>query len=886
LAEETPPPVTPLQLLADQRGRRLDHALFLTYTLDLHYVERVVLPPLRATGPRISVVADAYASRQDPRAVRWAGRSYLIGYAAGVPAFHPKLILLLGPDHADVAIGSGNLTAAGWQRNAELWTIQRVRDGRAPLALAELGDWLRNLTSILTAGPGVADALRHAADHLDDTIAAADLIDDGTRILHNLHRPILEQLPTGPTRHLGISAPFHDPGAATLHQVRDRLRPDHTTLAVQIGRTRADGPATAAALDGCGTTVNDDEPRYRHGKLIEWINAGGEHWALTGSANLTAAALRKPAGSTGNCELTVLAPAAALLPPGEPIDLTQHPTAPPAQARPPDGRPWLLGAFLHPDHVEVTLAAPAHHPVQLQVWPANADDEQWIFAADLTGSETSHTVPTQDLDPAQAEPGSRYRLSTLDTDANETISNVVFLVGPTAVEAAPQAEAEGPDFANLLHEPGALEWLLHLVERAQAELAIAETPGTAPAHERATRTARQASWSTQTRQWTATIGTALMRAVEPTHPPAQDHEAVTAVTNLDDLVDESTDDPHADHGDSDGGTLTDNGTTPDPADVDDIDSAAAHPAYPDPADLQRLNNFQRRLYGNSQRWAAAAHTQPLPVRLIGLQFALHAVGYATRAPITEAWPHLDWIDLLAEFATAVGQGDIPTGGEPAAGSLVAVALAVLEEVRHKAQSDDEETVAAEKTLRNVVAASGYLLLAADHDLVTGHSASLGDDFGYIVDPDNVLGLANRTVAPDPYHDAAERLAGQGYDVSVNAKTLIIDTDRPMSPRRLALEALAAVDPAQPAASIASTSRGRCLAVHVDRQLLLVEEEAGRTLWRLHDLHGPTAPHRTVFVGRSLDLKRWEHRRPGPLTTQPAEARELLTLVGLDASSMW
>jgi hypothetical protein len=237
------PLISPLDLLTEHRAEQLDQVLLLTFSLDLHYLERVALSALRATGARVTVVSDAFASREDPRAVPWAGRNYLTGHAAGVPAFHPKLVLLLGASTVTAAIGSGNLTMPGWQRNAELWTVLRARAGHAPDALADLADWLRDLPAVLTLGPGIEEALIGAADQLTEVLCSLVLDPGGPRILHNLAEPILDQLPSGPVDRLSVSAPFHDRRATTVGALLERLTPKHTTLVLQA-RPNPDGSAS------------------------------------------------------------------------------------------------------------------------------------------------------------------------------------------------------------------------------------------------------------------------------------------------------------------------------------------------------------------------------------------------------------------------------------------------------------------------------------------------------------------------------------------------------------------------------------------------------------------------------------------------------------------
>ena len=103
---------------------------------------------------------DVSMARNDPRSVRRAGRSYLAGlaYAHGA-AFHPKLMVLAGPEHATIALGSGNTTLAGWQANAELWTVLRVDSEQSPTAVPELSAWLRDLPEKVRFSAGVPQAL-------------------------------------------------------------------------------------------------------------------------------------------------------------------------------------------------------------------------------------------------------------------------------------------------------------------------------------------------------------------------------------------------------------------------------------------------------------------------------------------------------------------------------------------------------------------------------------------------------------------------------------------------------------------------------------------------------------------------------------------------------
>ncbi len=72
----------------------------------------------------------------DRWAVRRGGRSYVAGLASCSGAFHPKLVVIAGAERVTVAVGSGNLTMAGWQANHELWTVVHGGPTAAPATFA------------------------------------------------------------------------------------------------------------------------------------------------------------------------------------------------------------------------------------------------------------------------------------------------------------------------------------------------------------------------------------------------------------------------------------------------------------------------------------------------------------------------------------------------------------------------------------------------------------------------------------------------------------------------------------------------------------------------------------------------------------------------------
>src|SRR6476646_7363902 len=105
--------ITPLVYLAAEeahRDRQATDALFLTYNVDLAFVEARLLGLCPASGAMATVIADAAIWNPDVRSVRFAGRQYHAGLVASGGAFHPKLSVLVGAERSVAIIGSGNLT--------------------------------------------------------------------------------------------------------------------------------------------------------------------------------------------------------------------------------------------------------------------------------------------------------------------------------------------------------------------------------------------------------------------------------------------------------------------------------------------------------------------------------------------------------------------------------------------------------------------------------------------------------------------------------------------------------------------------------------------------------------------------------------------------------
>ncbi|TYK44603.1 hypothetical protein [Actinomadura decatromicini] len=381
---------SPLTLLGEWRDRtdeaELHELLLLGFTVDLPFLEKTLIPTARALGARVTVIGDAGQGLYDPVDVRMAGRAYFHGLAACRGSFHPKLALLIGAHEAVAAIGSGNPTMAGWGYNDELWTVLRGHENDAPEPFRELSRWLAALAGPVSVPQYAAELLKEISARLAEFAVASR----PARVLHNLDTGLLGQLPGGPIDELNLCAPFIDQGGRALARIVEHFAPSRVVLGVQKRWSSYDGDAILKSLAGSNTEVRLlAEQQPRHGKLLEW-RTGDEWTALTGSANLTAAALLDSVANGGNCELGILATVPSpLLPEGTAVSVTHLRGR--RTVRPVEGRPGLLvlGALLTGTGLlQVTLAHPYEVDVAVEVSP-DGSPGSWTRIGTVSAGRTS-----------------------------------------------------------------------------------------------------------------------------------------------------------------------------------------------------------------------------------------------------------------------------------------------------------------------------------------------------------------------------------------------------------------------------------------------------------------------------------------------------------------
>ncbi|MGY1846978.1 hypothetical protein [Blastococcus sp. SYSU DS1021] len=853
---------SPLSLLLEEERRGvggLQEILLLSFTADLGFFESTVLGVAQATGARVTVVGDVAMSQNDPRAVRRAGRSYLAGLARASGAFHPKIVVLVGPERATIALGSGNTTVAGWHANAELWTVLRATPDRHPACLPDVVDWLRGLPAQVRLSPGVPQALERVSGLLSNLVSSGRPTAESVRLVSSLRAPIVDQLPRGPVDELNVFAPFHDPQAAALRRLVDRLAPRRLTVAYQPGLTDLNGPAVAALVEQHGgRIVRDDEERYRHGKLVEWAT-GGRRWALTGSANISAAALLLSQPHGGNCELGLIAPVPeSLLPMGD-----EQPVAG-LRAVPAMPRPWrkegplLLGALRVPEGLEVQLAAPLAADAVLQLSAAAAPPESWERVAEIPAGAESHTSTV----PADA--GSRLRL-VVSAAGVPQYSNVVFVVDADAVLRrvglhSPRTPTTQP--RDLFDDP-------RLAERFFSDLQTLRTgvgPGAPPAsaagstgHLGATASldADDDGWERYLDECADRVGQPLMRFALGLPVPAG-----TGSVPFQDLLRVSWDEQFTD---DDEAALDD-----DAAETADIavEDERSRPHLPDlehaPAEVRR--RYRRWI----ERLVEAAATLGPAERMLVVRLTLWTVAAG-------AWPRADlaWLPLLARATAVLDRDDLPQRIEPQVGSLAAVALAVLRMHIPRA-AVTEHTVAFDKAATAV----GHLLPGATAAYVDEYSILLDRAFGTAGQTAAILDVAGDLVQADPIAEAVQTIAERGRDVHRHGNALLHVTGPFAHAALVALQAVGAAETEPLVGAWATSDSGSWALVAWNRpDLLVVESMEHGTRWRHFRLTGLVGPRALAAQGGFVNAVPVRH---GPQNRPFPGAEELVRRLGVQS----
>ena len=291
-----------------------------TYNLHLELFNEFLLPRLGDPPLNVVVLADyrriAASLQRIPveraDSLAQVNRRWLLRDVQPLgQAFHAKSYMAVGSGGARLLVGSGNLSLDGLDQGREVFTVFRSGTPVGDLAIDTWRSWTRRLV-----------------ERLDDVILAERFRDLERRfpgpnseptaipppLLHNLDVSLSGQLinlvraPAGRVDELMLSAPYFDANAEAMGHLIRALRPRQIRLFV-TGSTSVKGSSLASELDSIEAEVEVlayEPDQFVHAKLLGIIT-GDRAWLLTGSPNLSKAALMQVAWAGGNVELAVLA---------------------------------------------------------------------------------------------------------------------------------------------------------------------------------------------------------------------------------------------------------------------------------------------------------------------------------------------------------------------------------------------------------------------------------------------------------------------------------------------------------------------------------------------------------------------------------------------------
>lgn len=875
--------------LADEEAvgdRQATEALLFTFNADLGFFEARLLGMLRATGARVTVLADARVWDPDTRAIRHAGRSYHLGLCATAAAFHPKFMLVLGPKRALAAVGSGNLTMGGWQYNAETLTVFTGDSTGMPTVFVDIRNMLQSLERTTTLDPIVTASLRRAVEALDTLLAEAPSVDTGHRVHASWDGPLIDALPTISVDELYLSAAFHDPAASAVARILDRLMPRHVDIAVQPGWTHLDPRTLQSVLDrytaAHGATVRilqdptslgQDHARYRHGKLIEWVTDTGERYALTGSPNLSIRALALDPANGGNHEIAVTGPIPdSLFPGGEPIGADEIPiligpddegTASHTEASESPVR--LVSARTEAALTEVHLNRVTATELPVEVSLRSDSPDHWTTLGTITPGHQTHvfrvaipagsrmrTLWRGDLDVAVPTP------PVYVTEAERVLSRSVPTRHASRAHRAVAADLFGDDIALLDSLQNDLAAFAKDISNARQPTQSRDATSRDPDHDHTRGLDRSEPWLWLQDDTIRRYGPGLA-------------SWLLALPHLGTSLDSTAEVPWIDkiNDDTEVGLEADNTaeTTTEVAKADPQEDAEVPLDHSDHS--ERLKTARRR-------WAVKAATLAPEVPMLSRIFILRltlAFWTAGNWEIDDSEPLTLVRDLIAALDVT---NDQPDELRDRVGAAAAVAIAVMRQrvdlITQRGRAD---------TFRDAARLAKPLLTSMSENTVEGYTTGLSTARGRSLSVVDVMQVVEDLPGTDALGWLTALMESHGYDITRPADNQVHIHGSFSTPEQIALDAVGRIEDLSPVALWASNDRGDWTLVVWSRpDLVTINYRKGSARWRhqhLSSLMGPAASAAALKRGGVHDL-------PGVLLPKhkpSARAREVLQSVGLE-----
>lgn len=316
------------------KRRSYDHGLISTFTFGVRFFEEDALDRFKAlqNNSNLTVFLDRGEYEEILMATtatkdwspRLANLRYLLHPIRVKGVFHPKVFLFANAKHGLLVIGSANFSQDGLGANAELVSIFEFELGKNETALAVFQSALRFFVLLLERWPG-KEASSNLAE-LQRTVPWIITEPKGAMnkrlplFLNNLNEPLWPQLVRnlpGKVDRLSLVSRFFDASPKMLDAIMFPLGDASVDIYTQAAINTL-GPAwlehplrkkKKLTIHLC-RYEDGDHAQQLHGKAYAF-SSGKKTLLACGSANFSAAALLRPAGS-GNVEVLLVYPCEAV----------------------------------------------------------------------------------------------------------------------------------------------------------------------------------------------------------------------------------------------------------------------------------------------------------------------------------------------------------------------------------------------------------------------------------------------------------------------------------------------------------------------------------------------------------------------------------------------
>lgn len=310
--------MTPIDILSDLRESNEDYenAVLATFSFSPIFFEGKILPILISKDiSNIVLLADPIDYETTFKEAKQIGVFYLVEPISIRDSFHPKFLLLTSKETGKLVIGSANITQEGYTSNAEILTsIDFDKSNPSDEALSIFIGMKAFLKRLIQKG--FVKSEKHTTKLLEAInlpwMIDQQLFADKIKLVHNLDTSIIEQLRRNieeEVQKVTISSFLFS--TEVIRYICDNFC-KNVNICIQpkrvIGLLKPELEhiikETGADLTFTKVILKDGENRFLHAKIIVIQTPKGSY-CLTGSANLTKAALLSTANS-GNVEMCLL----------------------------------------------------------------------------------------------------------------------------------------------------------------------------------------------------------------------------------------------------------------------------------------------------------------------------------------------------------------------------------------------------------------------------------------------------------------------------------------------------------------------------------------------------------------------------------------------------